>query len=93
MSFLELNDVSKHIGERAILQDIRFSLDEGRSLVIAGETGSGKTTLLKCIGGLLSPDAGELLFCGQKVEGPEQRLIPGHPGIAEGGQNPCTKNA
>lgn len=82
MPFLELNAVSKKIGERVILQDIDFSMDEGRTVVIAGETGSGKTTLLKCIGGLLTPDTGELLFCGQKIEGPEQRLIPGHPGIA-----------
>jgi len=49
---------------------------------VAGETGSGKTTLLKTIAGLVQPDKGKVLFEGQRVPGPAEKLIPGHPGIA-----------
>jgi len=51
-------------------------------MAVAGETGSGKTTLLKTIAGLVQPDKGKVLFEGQRVPGPAEKLIPGHPGIA-----------
>lgn len=51
-------------------------------VAIAGETGSGKSTLLKMIAGLIQVDKGEIKFKGEKVEGPEETLIPGHPHIA-----------
>jgi len=61
---------------------VNFSLPKGRKLVVAGETGSGKTTLLKTIAGLAQSDKGKVLFEGQRVLGPAEKLIPGHPGIA-----------
>lgn len=64
------------------LGGINFIQAKGRKIAVAGETGSGKTTLLKVIGGLAQPDKGEVLFEGQRVPGPAEKLIPGHPGIA-----------
>jgi iron(III) transport system ATP-binding protein len=64
------------------LGGVNFSLPKGRKLVVAGETGSGKTTLLKTIAGLAQPDKGNVLFEGQRVPGPAEKLIPGHRGIA-----------
>ncbi|WP_444998029.1 ABC transporter ATP-binding protein [Aliikangiella sp. IMCC44359] len=43
-----------------ILENISFSLDEGKSMAILGESGSGKTTLLGILAGLDSPTAGSV---------------------------------
>jgi ABC-type sulfate/molybdate transport systems ATPase subunit len=71
MSFLDVS-----------LGHLRFTLAKGWKMAVAGETGSGKTTLLKTIAGLAQRDKGELLFEGEKVLGPFEKLIPGHQGIA-----------
>jgi putative ABC transport system ATP-binding protein len=44
-----------------------FSLDAGAQLALAGESGSGKTTFLNLIAGILKPDAGTILFNGERV--------------------------
>jgi ABC-type Fe3+/spermidine/putrescine transport system ATPase subunit len=61
---------------------VSFAIPRGRRMAIAGETGSGKTTLLKTIAGLAQSDKGKVLFEGQRVLGPGEKLIPGHSGIA-----------
>jgi ABC-type sulfate/molybdate transport systems ATPase subunit len=50
----------------------------GKITAIIGESGSGKSTLLKLLYGLLSPDTGEVQFKGDRIWGPEEKLIPGH---------------
>ncbi len=78
MNFLRLEAVSRS----GSVRNVQFSLDHHEKCAIIGETGSGKTSLLKLIGGLYQPDSGEIRFLDKKVEGPLDRLIPGHPGIA-----------
>jgi ABC-type sulfate/molybdate transport systems ATPase subunit len=82
MDLLQVSKVSKSISGAAVLKNINFSFRDFRRLAIAGETGSGKTSLLKTIAGLLQPDTGEILFRGEKVAGPEEKLLPGHQQIA-----------
>lgn len=50
-----------------VLQDISFSVQENDVLGITGPNGSGKTTLVKHLNGLLTPERGEILFEGNKV--------------------------
>ena len=71
MSFLDVS-----------LGDVRMVLSKGWKMAVAGETGSGKTTLLKTIAGLAQAEKGTVSFEGQRVLGPLEKLIPGHPGIA-----------
>ncbi|SRR5260221_10392873 len=61
---------------------ISFTQKKAQKLAIAGETGSGKSTLLKMIAGLAQPAEGEVRFEGSRVLGPQERLVPGQPGIA-----------
>ena len=42
------------------VDDVSFSLENGKIFVIVGESGSGKTTLLRTVGGLLS-DEGKIV--------------------------------
>ena len=82
MHFLQVLDVFKKEGDDFVLQNISLSQKQFQKIAIAGATGSGKTTLLKMIAGLVQPDAGHILFEGEKILGPEEKLIPGHPCIA-----------
>ena len=67
---------------RVQLGNVQFVQPKGKKIAVAGETGSGKTTLLKTIAGLSQPERGEVYFEGQRVLGPAEKLVPGHPGIA-----------
>ena len=64
---LELKSVSCGYGEKAIFQDISFSVARGETLCLLGPNGVGKTTLFKTILGLLPPMAGEILLSGENI--------------------------
>ena len=49
-----------------VLRSIDFGLAEGDAVAIAGERGAGKSTLLLCAAGLLSVDAGEVRWFGER---------------------------
>ncbi len=53
------------IVRRGIVNDIRFSVASGQTLVLLGRSGSGKTTLLKLINRLLVPTAGQVIVRGR----------------------------
>lgn len=78
--FLQLNEVYKSIGSN--LQPTSFTVQRFQKTAIMGETGSGKSTVMKIIAGLAQPDGGQGFFLGEKIKGPNDQLVPGHPGIA-----------
>ncbi|ULQ53432.1 ABC transporter ATP-binding protein [Flavihumibacter fluvii] len=82
MELLRVSRIRKQGRDGFVLAEASFIQQKGQRIAIAGETGSGKTTLLKIIAGLIQPDSGEVLFEGEKVIGPMDKLIPGHPRIA-----------
>ena len=82
MKFLTVLDISKAGLGNFKLQEITFSQRKNQKIAIAGETGSGKSTLLKIIAGMEQADSGEVLFKEQRIKGPEENLVLGHPGIA-----------
>ena len=47
-------------GKLAVLRDISLKVQRGEFVSITGPSGSGKTTLLALLGGLDTPDAGEI---------------------------------
>ena len=49
MAILEVNHIEKHFENTKVLEDISFSLEEGKALAIIGYSGSCKTTLLRCL--------------------------------------------
>lgn len=66
-----LNKVYESAGRRVeAMGDITFSVARGEFACIVGPSGAGKTTLLKCLAGLLTPTAGEVLLDGTPVTGP-----------------------
>jgi ABC-type sulfate/molybdate transport systems ATPase subunit len=82
MHLLSVSGISRNDKVGFSIRDISFTQQPGQRLAIAGETGSGKTTLLKIISGLIQPDSGTVLYHNERVWGPLERLVPGHPSIA-----------
>lgn len=66
-AILQLKQVSFHIGEKTILENINLNVAPGEFKLITGPSGCGKSTLLKIIASLLSPSAGQILFGGQDI--------------------------
>lgn len=54
-------------GKIQVLDGISLDLTSGQSLALMGESGSGKSTLLHLIGGLDTPDEGQILLDGTDV--------------------------
>ncbi len=69
---IRFKNVSKSFGEKVVLNDISFSVEEGEILFILGKSGVGKSVTLKTLVGLMPPDNGEV-FVG------EMRVNPGNP--------------
>lgn len=71
MAYIELNNLKKEYksGNTTILanDDISFSLEKGRLLVIVGASGAGKTTLLNILGGMEKATSGEVLIDGKDL--------------------------
>jgi phospholipid/cholesterol/gamma-HCH transport system ATP-binding protein len=71
---IEVKNLKKSFGDKTILNDVSIVMETGKCNLIIGSSGSGKTVLLKCIVGLFTPDAGEVIYDGanmldQTVEG------------------------
>ena len=62
---IELKDVKKSFGNNHVLRGVDLTIPKGKSMVIIGGSGTGKSVTLKCILGLETPDAGEILIDGK----------------------------
>lgn len=63
--------------ELKVLKNISISLDSGDFLTVLGPSGCGKSTLIRCICGMETPDAGEILIDGKPIDGigPERLMV------------------
>lgn len=64
---LELLDVSCGYGQKNILKNITFSIENGKVLCILGPNGVGKSTLFKTILGFLKLQHGSILLDGESI--------------------------
>jgi polar amino acid transport system ATP-binding protein len=68
MAIIELRDVHKSFGANHVLRGFSASVEKGEVVCVIGPSGSGKSTVLRCINGLESYDAGEILVEGIRVD-------------------------
>lgn len=77
--FIDIKSAKKYYGggETLVkaLDDVSLSLEEGKIYVILGPSGSGKSTLLNMIGGLDSPDSGEIVISGRNISGADKKRM------------------
>ncbi len=64
---IEVCNIQKAFFNQTVLNRISFSVEEGKSLVILGQSGVGKTVLLKILAQLLSPDEGTVIVRSKSV--------------------------
>ncbi len=70
---LELRDVSRRFGGVQALDGVSLTSLAGEVHGLVGPNGAGKSTLIGCVTGVVSIDAGQILFGGQRVDG-----LPSH---------------
>lgn len=61
-TYLQLDKLTKSVGDRMLFADITFGIDEGDKIGIIAKNGTGKSTLLDIIAGKGSPDSGEVIW-------------------------------
>ena len=62
-------------GNRLIFDGVDIAVQRGKITAIMGPSGSGKTTLLRLIGGLLTPDSGQVLVDGKNIHRLSHRAL------------------
>lgn len=77
MSQIEVNKLGLNIGEKRILKEVSFNVEQGERVCVLGHTGSGKSTLLSVLSGIRKAITGEVLIDGKNVADmpPRQRGI------------------
>ena len=72
-TLLEVNNLVKHfpiqkgflkrtVGNVRAVDDVSFSVTQGKTLGLVGESGCGKTTTSRCILRAIDPTSGQILF-------------------------------
>ena len=79
-SYIEVKNVSKSFGGKAILQDVSLSIEQGTTVGLVGANGSGKSVLFKIICGFEKPDQGSVYVRGRQI-GKNGRDFPADMGV------------
>lgn len=67
-SILQVQHLSKSFSGVKALDNVQLSLRKGEVHALMGENGAGKSTFMKILIGLLTPDAGEIIFEGNELK-------------------------
>ena len=71
---IEVKNLTKTFGENTVFKDLCFKIDDGEFVVFSGKSGCGKTTMLNLIGGIDTPDSGEILVDGADITKQKNRI-------------------
>jgi iron complex transport system ATP-binding protein len=78
---LQSEGLSVHVGARALLSELSFSITSGEFIAILGLNGCGKSLTLLTLAGLRAPDAGTVRLCGQSLPNLSRRAVARALGI------------
>ena len=74
-SIIEVTDLVRKFGNRAVLDDISFNVQRGDTLVIMGGSGCGKSTLLRHMIGSMKPTSGCVKLFGEEITTMKEREL------------------
>src|SRR5438132_1953064 len=72
---IEVSDLVRRFGDRAVINNISLNVRRGETLVIMGGSGCGKSTLLRHIIGSMKPTSGSVTIFGQDITAMNEREI------------------
>jgi branched-chain amino acid transport system ATP-binding protein len=86
-AMLQVTGVGKSFGGLRAVNDVNFTVSGGELVGLIGPNGAGKTTLFNLITGHDQPDAGEVTWRGERIDGLAPNLIA-RRGLVRTFQNP-----
>ncbi len=75
MPAAEVNHIFKSYADKAVVNDLSFSVAQGEMFGLIGPNGAGKTTTIRMMMDIIKPDSGEVTILGEKLsEATKNRL-------------------
>jgi ABC-2 type transport system ATP-binding protein len=62
---IEVKNVTKRYGEKAVVDNLNFEVNEGEIFGFIGPSGSGKTTTIRLLTGVITPTEGQVRLMGE----------------------------
>ena len=62
ISYLQVCNLTRRVGDRTLFQDLSFGIGQGQKIGLIAQNGTGKSTLLNILAGTDSADEGEVIF-------------------------------
>ena len=62
-----MKNINKNFGSFKASDNVSFGIEKGKLIGLLGPSGSGKTTILRMIAGLETPDSGDILIDGKRI--------------------------
>ena len=72
---LEVTSLGKRFGGLEAVSNLSFSVAGGEIVGLIGPNGAGKSTVFNLINGVVSPDAGQIIFQGTDITGQSPHRI------------------
>jgi phospholipid/cholesterol/gamma-HCH transport system ATP-binding protein len=72
---IEIHDLHKSFGDKHVLRGVSFTIADGETVAVIGESGCGKSVLIKHIVGLLHPDQGSVTLDGNVISSSSEDTI------------------
>jgi phospholipid/cholesterol/gamma-HCH transport system ATP-binding protein len=72
---VEVSDLFRKFGSRAVIDGISLKVHRGETLVIMGGSGCGKSTLLRHIIGVMKPTSGSVKIFGEEITAMNDRQL------------------
>lgn len=64
---ISLRDIAVSFDGEQVLDHLNLNISDGEFVTLLGPSGCGKTTTLRIIGGFVTPDHGDVLFDGKRI--------------------------
>jgi ATP-binding cassette, subfamily F, member 3 len=57
---IEVTNLTKHYGDKRVLDDVSFTIERGDRIALVGANGAGKSTMIRMLSGLEEPTSGKI---------------------------------
>lgn len=80
MEMLKLSNLTKSYGEKKVVDDLSFTVNQGEAIGLLGPNGAGKSTTIRMITGIENCDAGDISYQGTRTDS-SRRILRREAGL------------